>query len=199
MITSDHTLDRLKTPRLPHEDLFRMLAAMKLSAEHERSVTSLNKQYEQFFDKWMFILNENFSILLFGLGSKRNLLELFHQKMLRKEMVVVVNGFFPGLTIKEILDSIANDILDMSTESRNIHETVDAIDEEVTRTGIHVFLIVHNIDGVMLRNHNAQLCLSRLAKIRNVHLLASIDHINTPFCKFMCVWLNLFGILFSIR
>lgn len=161
-----------------------MLAAMKLSADHEHSVSTLNKQYEQFFDKWMFIMNENYSILLFGLGSKRTLLELFHQKMLRQEMVVVINGFFPGLTIKEILDSIANDILEMTTESRNIHETVDAIEEELQRApGTHVFLIVHNIDGVMLRNHNAQLCLSRLAKIRNVHLLASIDHINTPFCN----------------
>lgn len=161
-----------------------MLANMKLSSEHQKCVTNLNKQYECLFHKWMFILNENFSILLFGFGSKRNLLELFHHQMLASEMCVVVNGYFPGLTIKEILDTIAVDLLDMTIDSRNVHEIVDEIENELNLLrNSHVFLTVHNIDGIMLRNHNAQLCLSRLAKIPNIHLLASIDHINTPFSK----------------
>ena len=46
-----------------------------------------------------------------------------------------------------------------------------------------LYLLIHNIDGYNLRNHNAQDVLSRLANILNVHLVASIDHINAPLRK----------------
>lgn len=144
----------------------------------------MHADYKSQFNKWMFILNEGFNILLFGLGSKRNLLNSFHSELLANQTVLVVNGFFPSLTIKDILDSITDDILDLTEVSRNPHETVDIIEEELSRLPeTHIFLIVHNIDGIMLRNSKAQLILSRLSRISNVHLLASIDHINTPLCK----------------
>ena len=43
-----------------------------------------------------------------------------------------------------------------------------------------IYLLIHNIDGPMLRSPNAQDVLSRLASIPNIHLLSSIDHINAP-------------------
>ncbi len=43
-----------------------------------------------------------------------------------------------------------------------------------------LFLVVHNIDGTMLRGEKAQLALSLLARVRGVHLIASLDHINAP-------------------
>jgi origin recognition complex subunit 2 len=50
----------------------------------------------------MLLLEENFSILLFGLGSKRSLIHEFHSKMLADRNCVVVNGFFPSLTLKQV-------------------------------------------------------------------------------------------------
>lgn len=44
----------------------------------------------------------------------------------------------------------------------------------------HIYLIIHNIDGPMLRGEKNQQALGQLASIPNVHLLASIDHINAP-------------------
>lgn len=183
--TSDRTLDRMKTPRLPHDDLFKLLAATALSAVHEQAVTDMHQEHRQHFAKWLFVLNEGFNLLLHGLGSKRNLLQQFHQDVLADQTVLVVNGFFPSLTIKDVLDSIAVDILELTTLSRNLHEVVDAIDEELMerRPEQHLFVIVHNIDGVMLRNHKAQLLLSRLARIGQIHLIASMDHINAPLCE----------------
>lgn len=145
----------------------------------------LQNHFETFFPKWMFILNEGFNILLHGLGSKRNILETLHKSVLAHENVLVVNGYFPSLSIKDILDDIITGLLEITCKSKNLHEIVDAIEEEMYSTpDYHIFLIVHNLDGSMLRNDIAQNILSRLAHTPNVHLIASIDHINAPNCKF---------------
>lgn len=174
----------MKTPRLPHDHLFKLLASTSLSAAHEKAITEMHQDYRHYFSKWLFTMNEGFNMLLHGLGSKRNILQQFHKDMLADQTVLVVNGFFPSLTIKEILDSITVDILEMSVVSRNHHEVVDAIKENLSmRSDTHIFLIVHNIDGTMLRNDRAQLVLSRLAKMDQIHLIASMDHINAPLRK----------------
>ena len=41
-------------------------------------------------------------------------------------------------------------------------------------------LIVHSLDGYALRNLEFQRCLSILSTARFIHVLASIDHINSP-------------------
>ncbi|EDW42244.1 origin recognition complex subunit 2 [Drosophila sechellia] len=181
ILTSDHTLDRLKNPRLAADRVFSLLSEIKLSAEHESSINAIMEEYRSYFPKWMCILNEGFNILLYGLGSKRQLLQSFHREVLQKQTVLVVNGFFPSLTIKDMLDSITSDILDAGISPANPHEAVDMIEEEFALIPeTHLFLIVHNLDGAMLRNVKAQAILSRLARVPNIHLLASIDHINTP-------------------
>lgn len=177
--TSDHTLDRLKNPRLPHDQLMKLLKNMELSSEHKKSVKSLNEEHKLNFDKWLTMMDEGYTVLLHGLGSKRNLLQAFHKEKLAKEHVVVVNGFFPSLTIKDVLDSIL-EILELSATG-SPHEIVGMIEEEMKEIpALNLFLIVHNIEGSMLRNDKAQNVLSQLASIRNLHMIASIDHINTP-------------------
>ncbi|XP_019535543.2 origin recognition complex subunit 2 [Aedes albopictus] len=181
VITSDSTLDRLKTPRLPHDQLFRLLKESRGSSEHQKVIQELHEEYESYFTKWLFLMDEGYNILLYGLGSKRNLLQSFHRKVLAGKPVIVVNGFFPTLTIKDILEAITGDLLDLNVHSGNFHELVDIIEEEFSYLpDTHLFLIVHNLDGTMLRNGKAQNILARLAKIDNIHMLASIDHINTP-------------------
>ncbi|KAH8344194.1 hypothetical protein KR084_007768 [Drosophila pseudotakahashii] len=181
ILTSDHTLDRLKNPRLAADRVFSLLSEIKLSTEHEGSINAIMEEYRSYFPKWMCILNEGFNILLYGLGSKRQLLQAFHREVLEKQTVLVVNGFFPSLTLKDVLDSITSEILDAGVSPGNPHEAVDMIEEEFALIPeTHLFLIVHNLDGAMLRNVKAQAILSRLARVPNIHLLASIDHINTP-------------------
>jgi len=45
---------------------------------------------------------EQYSVLLYGLGSKRHTLLQFRTTMLQDQLVLEVNGFFPSLTIKEV-------------------------------------------------------------------------------------------------
>ncbi|XP_055595108.1 origin recognition complex subunit 2 [Uranotaenia lowii] len=181
VVTSDHTLDRLNTPRLPHDELFRLLKQFHGSKEHEKAIQSLHIDYEQYFAKWLFLMDEGFNILLYGLGSKRNLLQAFHRKIIANHPALVINGFFPSLTLKDILDSIAVDILDLNIHSSNPNEVVELIEQELSYLpDTHLFLVIHNIDGVAIRNHKVQTVLARLAKLSNIHVLGSIDHINTP-------------------
>ncbi|KAL9871717.1 origin recognition complex subunit 2 isoform 1-T11 [Glossina fuscipes fuscipes] len=178
--TSDHTLDRLKNPRLSTDRLFALLSDMKLSAEHEQSINDMIAEYKSNFTKWLYLLHEGFNLLVYGLGSKRQLLLSFHREILAEQPVVVINGFFPSLTLKDILEGIANNILDLGISPTNPHETVDMIEEEFALIPeTHLYLIIHNLDGPMLRNSRSQTILSRLAKVANIHLIASIDHINT--------------------
>jgi len=43
-----------------------------------------------------------------------------------------------------------------------------------------VFIIIHNIDGSMLRSKKTQTILSLLAEVNALHVIASVDHINAP-------------------
>ena len=49
-----------------------------------------------------FILRNGFNVLLYGLGSKKVLLDQFRSSKLSQHLQVVVNGFFPSLTIKNV-------------------------------------------------------------------------------------------------
>lgn len=47
-----------------------------------------------------------------------------------------------------------------------------------------VCVIIHNIDGPGLRDSETQQYLARVASCPNIRIVASIDHVNAPLCKF---------------
>ncbi|KAI5644403.1 origin recognition complex subunit 2 domain-containing protein [Phthorimaea operculella] len=174
--TSDHTLARLQNMNL-NENLDE---DSHISEEHRTKIAELNQSYEQLFDKWLYVLNENFNIVLYGIGSKRAVLQQFQAEKLQDFPCIVVNGFFPSLTMKSIIETIIIDLLDHSTVPSNIGDIVALIDGELNKRNIELFLIVHNIDGTMLRNAKSQAMLASISQIQNVHTIATIDHINAP-------------------
>ncbi|XP_030761209.1 origin recognition complex subunit 2 [Sitophilus oryzae] len=194
--TSNNTLDKLETPRLAQYQLQKLLSDMKLSKEHTCCINKLSETNEMHFKKWLFVLNQNFNILLYGLGSKKNILTKFHTECLKDMPVIVVNGFFPTLSIKNILDSIIVDLLELSENPSNPNDACDLIVKEFKKIPqSHLYLLVHNIDGETLRSPKIQLILSQLAAVENIHLIATIDHINAPLIwdhsklsKFNFIW-----------
>ncbi|KAJ3627571.1 hypothetical protein MTP99_014939 [Tenebrio molitor] len=61
----------------------------------------------------------------------------------------------------------------------NVYEACDLIEREFSYIlDTHLYLIIHNID--MMRSGKAQSVFARLAAVSNIHLIASIDHINAP-------------------
>uniref|UniRef100_A0A1B6D3J5 Origin recognition complex subunit 2 n=1 Tax=Clastoptera arizonana TaxID=38151 RepID=A0A1B6D3J5_9HEMI len=191
--TSDHTLSRLHNPKLTQDVMHSLLN--KIPHSHEASVQTLINDHMSRFNSWKFLLSQGFNIILYGLGSKRSLLHSFHKEMLSNSLVVVVNGFFPSLTIKEVIDNIAIELLGLKHIPPQPLAAVAWVESKLMSSKKRVFLIVHNLDGPMLRSEKAQTIFSRLACIQKLHLICSIDHINCPLLwdhnklsKFNFIW-----------
>ncbi|XP_068631011.1 origin recognition complex subunit 2 [Battus philenor] len=174
--TSDHTLARLKNLNLDNDKD----TVNYISEEHKNKMDDLIQSYEELFDRWLFVLSENFNIMLYGIGSKRTVLHKFLTQKLKDLPCVVINGFFPSLTIKSVLETIVIDLLENNRVPASVSDTISLIESQLTENCVELFLIVHNIDGAMLRNAKAQSVLASLSQLKNVHTIATIDHINAP-------------------
>lgn len=177
--TSDHTLARLK-----NLDFNANITDTHVSAEHSNKISELVKSHQQLFDKWLCTLSEGFNILLYGIGSKRLILQEFQIQKLQEFPCIVVNGFFPSLTMKSILETIVIDLLENTHVPSNAGDVVKLIDSQLQENCMNLFLIINNIDGPMLRNAKTQATLASIAQLTNVHVIATIDHINAPLCEY---------------
>jgi origin recognition complex subunit 2 len=185
VLTSDQTLSQLKTPRLSPEVLKSILDGEELKYEPE--IQQLVCDHKTMFSKWMHLLSEGFNVVLFGLGSKRSLLNDFHSEMLNDKDCVVINGFFPSLTMKQVLNVILNDILaHKGNVGGTVSEQVEIVCQSYSKNNVEdlvaddLYLVVHNIDGPMLRSEVTQSLFSKLAGHPRIHMICSIDHINAP-------------------
>lgn len=182
-------MDKLETSTLPQYQLHTILSKVSLGREHEKAIRKLTKTNCAHFDKWMYLMHENFNILLYGLGSKRDILNRFYEKCLKNLPTVVVNGFFPSLSIKDVLDGIILNLLELKENRSNFYDACDLIERELSYIPeTHLYLIVHNIE--MMKSEKAQGVFARLAKINNIHFIVSIDHINAPLGTFCGPQLN---------
>lgn len=129
------------------------------------------------------LFREGFNILVYGLGSKRYLIDEFRTRLLDGKNVIVVNGYFPGLTIKEIFNSLTDGILEHSGGFSSPVEQLEFIEQEFTNSKVEAYIIIHNMDGPSLQFSREQEILCRLAAAPGLHVVASTDHINTPLRK----------------
>ena len=140
-------------------------------------VQELIKEHHVNYVKWLSLLHRGYSVVCYGLGSKKTILQDFHDKHLMEKDCVVVNGLFPSLTLKDILCSITEDILDnggsFSTTDVHLEEIFSCLTEDL-------YLLISNIDGHTLRSRKVQSSLASLASHPMVHLVCTFDHINTP-------------------
>ncbi|CAG9761214.1 unnamed protein product [Ceutorhynchus assimilis] len=177
--TSNNTLDKLQTPRLPQYELQKLLLKKKFSREHAKAVEQLDHCNKNVFKKWLYVLRQNFSILLYGLGSKKHILSEFQASYLIDMPVIVINGFFPTLTIKNILDSFVQDLLELDENPSNVNQSLELIIQEIKNNiDTTFYLLINNIEA--LKSAKAQSILATLATVPNIHLIATIDHINAP-------------------
>ncbi|XP_004674887.1 PREDICTED: origin recognition complex subunit 2 [Condylura cristata] len=179
VLTSDRTLQKLKRAKLDQETLHNLLSKVSPSFSAERK--QLNQQHEQLFHKWMLQLHLGFNIVLYGLGSKRELLERFRTTMLQDSIHIVINGFFPGISVKSILNSITEEVLDHMGTFRSILDQLDWIINKFKEdSSLELFLLIHNLDSQTLRGDKNQQIIGQLSSLRNIYLITSIDHLNAP-------------------
>lgn len=169
-------------------DLKSVKSALTADSGYKNDTTVLSDEYRSRFNYWLFLMSKGFNILTYGLGSKQSVLEEFRTKALLNSCHLLINGFFPGLTIKQVLTQVTSELLHHSTTFKTNFEHARFIvktlqennheSQEGTRTKSEVFLVIHNIDGLSLRGESAQTSLSILAQSPFIHIVASIDHIN---------------------
>jgi origin recognition complex subunit 2 len=140
---------------------------------------------ELIFSRFIAELNEGFNILCYGLGSKRRLLNQFATSHCSKDgHVVVVNGFQPEFTLKDMFNSIEEipGIQDLDFPSANVEKQARRIYEFFAKATqqVDLYLIIHNIDAAPFRAAKSKSILSLLAHNPRIHVIASIDHINAP-------------------
>ncbi|XP_053135357.1 origin recognition complex subunit 2 isoform X2 [Hemicordylus capensis] len=179
VLTSDRTLQKLQRGKLDQESLQNLLNKVPVAFAAERE--ELTKQHESLFNKWMLQLRLGFNIMLYGLGSKRELLEKFRISFLQDSVHIVVNGFFPNMTLKSILNSITEEVLDHVGTFRSPQDQLDLIMKRFKEDpSLELYLIIHNLDSQMLRGDKSQQILGQLSSLPNIYFIASIDHINAP-------------------
>ncbi|KIY46001.1 origin recognition complex subunit 2 [Fistulina hepatica ATCC 64428] len=138
---------------------------------------------EAAFTRMMRELHEGFNILCYGFGSKRQLLNRFAMERCAKAgYTVVVNGFQTSFTLKELFDSIERvPGLDTHQLTSNTAEgQAKRVGTYFSTTKRHLFLIIHNIDGPVVRTARVKSVLASLAICPRIHIVASIDHVNAP-------------------
>uniref|UniRef100_A0A8D0GA45 Origin recognition complex subunit 2 n=1 Tax=Sphenodon punctatus TaxID=8508 RepID=A0A8D0GA45_SPHPU len=179
VLTSDRTLQKLQKTKLDQQTLCNLLN--KAPGVFTAELEELNKQHESLFYKWMLQLHLGFNIVLYGLGSKRDLLEKFRTSLLQDSIHVVVNGFFPSITVKSVLNSITEEVLDHVGTFRSPLDQLELIMKRFKDDpSLELYLLIHNLDSQMLRGDKCQQVLGQLASLPNIYLIASIDHINAP-------------------
>uniref|UniRef100_H0X6N4 Origin recognition complex subunit 2 n=1 Tax=Otolemur garnettii TaxID=30611 RepID=H0X6N4_OTOGA len=179
VLTSDRTLQKLRRAKLDQQTLHNLLSTVSPSFSSE--LKQLNQQYEKLFHKWMLQLRLGFNIVLYGLGSKRDLLERFRTSMLQDSTHVVINGFFPGISVKSVLNSITEEVLDYMGTFQSVLDQLEWIINKFKEdSSLELFLLIHNLDSQMLRGDKSQQIIGQLSSLHNIYLIASIDHLNAP-------------------
>ncbi|SAM07247.1 hypothetical protein [Absidia glauca] len=175
--TSNNTLSKL--PRLEPQEFQEILDAAPV--KHGQELAKLIAHHEQHFPQWLFELQSGFNLIFYGYGSKRQLINKFAMEVMKDGPLIVVNGFFPTITIKDIMLKILVGALEATSIPGTLQEQVAMVRgyfADETRGYKRLYLVVHNMDGINLRNENAQAALASLAEATNIHLVGSIDQIN---------------------
>lgn len=187
--TSSNVFTNLVLP-LSAEEYNDAIASARPRLKTPQAIITTPAIYSKLFSQFLVELEEGFNILCYGYGSKRQLLNQFAKDFCSKKgHVVIANGFQPDFTIKDLLSQLENipDILDLGTlsltpekQAQRISDFFSSLSSANAKRPPHLYIIIHNIDSPALRAPRAKSILSLLALTTNIHIIASIDHINAP-------------------
>lgn len=199
------SLFSVNLPPIEQKELLDILRKHENSQNDEvnESIVQLIDLHKSQFKQWYTELHLGFNLIFYGLGSKRKLLNEFattylatgnHSGVLNKDNihfpVLIVNGFFPSITIKDIFGPIIEKVIQHRGVLGTIQEQLGLIYDYFNgerseglnideRRDRRLYIVIHNIDGENLRQNRIQEGLAMLASIPKVHLIASVDVLNS--------------------
>ncbi|KAK1822850.1 Origin recognition complex subunit 2 [Friedmanniomyces endolithicus] len=170
---------------LDHDDYFAKSNAYE--DPHVADLERLKRLHKRSFGQWIFELEEGLNICLYGYGSKRELVMEFAeytygQAESQKPRVIVVNGYTPGLTVRDILVGVGSLIAKGAKLPAQPAAMLDLLMlklEELTTTQ-PILLIIHSLDHTNLRKGMTQAMIARLVAHPSISLLATCDTPNFP-------------------
>ncbi|USP78562.1 hypothetical protein yc1106_05836 [Curvularia clavata] len=190
--TSNNTLSAQSL--LNHDEYFQSIQSYQ--DRHQSEIDFLLELHGRAYDQWIFELEEGFNICLYGYGSKRIITErftahLYHSLLDRvpykgtkkTPKIVVINGYAPGTTIKELLVTIASAVVPTTLKLPNQPALLlDFILDYLTNSppSHPVPVILNSIDSSYLRKTPGPSMLARLAAHPSINLICTADTPNFP-------------------
>ncbi|CCH44304.1 Origin recognition complex subunit 2 [Wickerhamomyces ciferrii] len=172
----------VKAPQLEYDEFNSLILLSGFL--HNKEKQKLIDTYKEMYTQWYFELTQGFNLLLFGVGSKRRLALNFVEEYLTSMVdipALVVNGYNPATSFKEVLTTIVS-ALKLHKVPKRLGDLVDHIVDYYHKRADtpRLILLIHNIDGTGLRDEKTQIYLSKLASIKQIYVIATVDHINAP-------------------
>ncbi|KAI6250817.1 Origin recognition complex subunit 2 [Erysiphe necator] len=181
--TSNNTLSSLEL--LDHKEYFSRY--YNLRNLYQDDLKNLEEIHLDKFNQWQFELSQDFNLCLYGFGSKRSLLMQFAdylynaRKFQERSEIVIINGYLSTITIRDIFKTVASvmtsEILKFSSPPDMLETIFGLLDQDKY---LDIMLIIHSIDGHVLRRLPNQNLLARLSSHPQIHLIASADHPSFP-------------------
>ncbi|KAI8893506.1 origin recognition complex subunit 2-domain-containing protein [Globomyces pollinis-pini] len=174
--TSNNTL---KFSKLSQQEYFDALKAAP--KKHEIQINYLESQYKRMFKQWAFELEQQFSLMFYGFGSKRKLLESFTDSELNNGPIIEVFGFHPNVSLKQIFTGVLSDLFNYKGVQGNLLNQVQNITRLLMENDEFCFVtfLIHNVEGEGLASEPSQQAISILSTCPKIRLVCSCDHINT--------------------
>lgn len=148
------------------------------------------------FSKWIKLINQNYNLCLFGLGSKREILETFVDDNFADFIQLRVKGYATNVYFHNVLikliqaleifadDSIKPDCVRiLNSKKPKQSETYKVMVDLLNRLkffGEKIVILLHNIDGKNFREFETHEFLSKIAKHPACIFIASFDNVLFP-------------------
>jgi len=183
--TSNNTTASLILPT--HDSFFEQIKAYQ--DPHQREIDFLQSLHARSFEQWKFELDQGFNLCLYGWGSKRSLLLGFAEHLAiehPEEKIVIVNGYNPSLTLREVLNTLASVVPGLTDPSIKLGAQPAEMLGTILRAINHIKLpqplklLVQCIDGGPMRRPQFQGALARLATSNSIKIIASADTRTFP-------------------
>ena len=156
---------------------------------HALNIDDLHEHHASSFPLWAFELSQQFSLCLYGYGSKRRILKSFatylHQQSSRDPpTTIMINGLHPDVSIKSVLVTIANAILStrqtkLPTQPQQLVSLIllDLADHPRTAP---IYLLISVFHTRALATPQSLSILAQLSTHPSIHLVFTADNPSFP-------------------
>ncbi len=137
-----------------------------------------------------YFLDCGFNLLIYGIGSKRSLINNFIISYLGNDPVLIINGYHSGTTIKSITNQMMKFVQKYMIHQKcgsNVHDQIDTIKSAFTQykpKDISYFqryyIVIHSMEMGQLKNEEWQRYLSELASTKGISMIVTVDHTKAP-------------------